>query len=238
MKQYVLLLALVLILIPLSGTERVGGWIHNDTVWTAVNSPYIVQSFLYIASGVTLTIEPGVQVLVMGASNSVDWWDFFWTGTASHPIEPIAKMILVYGKIVALGTEEEPIIFDTYQPDSSYRWEGIHFFEDAPKSSFEHCYFKRTYIALLNYYSGFDSGALRFYNGRFHIRYCTFLNNMCAISAYVNEDSVIYGCKFLSFDLTAFSIHLFYKFIFTLWKFSTLFISHVNFKVFWIVLVH
>lgn len=204
MKQCILLFALVLILIPLSGTERVGGWIHNDTVWTAVNSPYIVQSFLYIASGVTLTIEPGVQVLVMGASNSVDWWDFFWTGTASHPIEPIAKMILVYGKIVALGTEEEPIIFDTYQLDSSYRWEGIHFFEDAPKSSFEHCYFKRTYVALLNYYSGFDSGALRIYNGRFHIRYCTFLNNMCAISAYVNEDSVIYGCKFLSFDLTGF----------------------------------
>ncbi len=33
------------------------GWIHNDTVWTAVNSPYIVHSFLYIASGVTLTLE-------------------------------------------------------------------------------------------------------------------------------------------------------------------------------------
>ena len=205
MKQCILLFTLVLVFIPLSGTERVGGWIHNDTVWTAVNSPYIVHSFLYIASGVTLTLEPGVQVLVMGAPNSVDcYMSFFWTGTASHPIEPIAKMILVYGKIVALGTEEEPIIFDTYQPDSSYRWEGIHFFEGAPKSSFEHCYFKRTYIALLDYMSGIYCGALRFNNGRFYIRYCTFETNKIGIAGRLNENAIIYGCKFLSFDLSGF----------------------------------
>ncbi len=41
-------------------------------------------------------------------------------------------MILVYGKIVALGTEEEPIIFDTYQPDSSYRWEEFIFLRVHP----------------------------------------------------------------------------------------------------------
>jgi hypothetical protein len=98
----------------------VGGIISQDTTWDLQNSPYRLVSFLYIASGVTLTIEPGVQVQINGASIEIDWNGFFWHGTINNPIEPIAKMIVVHGKIVAHGTQANPIVFDTWQSDQLF----------------------------------------------------------------------------------------------------------------------
>lgn len=205
MRHILLALVIMLLLSLPVFAIRAGGWIFQDAVWTQENNPYIVHSFLYIAEGVTLTIEPGVQVLVNGASISEDWYDFFWNGTINNPIEPIAKMIVVHGKIVARGTEENPIVFDTWQSDQLFRWGGIHFTENASKSEFEYCHINRTFMGIINYTYPNSWGALCVRNGRIYIKNCTFETNTAAISCgNLLEDTVIYGCKFTSYNLNGF----------------------------------
>lgn len=47
--------------------------ICRDTNWIAANSPYVVSGFLNVASGATLTIDPGVTVLFnQGAGMEID----------------------------------------------------------------------------------------------------------------------------------------------------------------------
>ncbi|MFC0187028.1 Ig-like domain-containing protein [Fictibacillus aquaticus] len=65
--------------------------ILEDTVWTKDKSPYILQSGLFIASGKTLTIEPGVKV----------------EGQSSSFTE-----LLIEGSLDAKGTAEDRIVFE------------------------------------------------------------------------------------------------------------------------------
>lgn len=202
--KYILCSTLMIMAFSLSATD-VGGIISQDTTWDLQNSPYRLVSFLYIASGVTLTIEPGVQVQINGASIEIDWNGFFWHGTINNPIEPIAKMIVVHGKIVAHGTQANPIVFDTWQSDQLFRWGGIHFTENAPKSEFEYCHINRTFMGIINYTYPNSWGALCVRNGRIDVKYCTFETNTAAISCgNLLEDTIIYGCKFTSYNLSGF----------------------------------
>lgn len=202
--KYLLCSILMIMAVSLCAMD-VGGTISQDITWDLRNSPYRVVSFLYIAPGVTLTIEPGVQVQIDGASIAIDWYDFFWHGTINNPIEPIAKMFVVHGKIVARGTQANPIVFDTWQSDQLFRWGGIHFTENAPKSEFECCHINRTFLGMIDYTYPYSCGALCVRNGRIYVKYCTFETNTAAISCgNLLEDTVIYGCKFTSYNLNGF----------------------------------
>ncbi|HXX87904.1 MAG TPA: Ig-like domain-containing protein [Candidatus Acidoferrum sp.] len=66
----------------------VGGPIDKDTVWTLVDSPFVVSNDIIINANTTLTIEPGVEVR-FGDNSS----------------------IIVYGTLVAQGTETANIQF-------------------------------------------------------------------------------------------------------------------------------
>ena len=47
--------------------DEVSGTINADTTWTVLNSPYTLTGDVTVATGVTLTVEPGV--VVKGSDN-------------------------------------------------------------------------------------------------------------------------------------------------------------------------
>jgi len=173
----------------------VGGHITQNTTWSPDNNPYIITSFLYVDARVTLTILPGTQIRCTGADKS-NIYNFMWSGNN----QPLAKMIIVNGAINAVGTSDNPITFDKYQPDHEYRWGGIYMAHNAPTSTFEYCEFRNTFFCDYIPYE-WSLAAVVFENGAINIRNCTFENNLNAIgSGSLQSDVLLYKCRFISIN--------------------------------------
>lgn len=102
-------------LIPSARAVYVEGSITQDTVWTLVDSPFVVSNNIIINPNVTLTIEPGVEVRFGGG----------FSITAS-------------GKIIADGTVDRMIVFTTNDPTHNSTWESIAL-NGQQTSSFTNC---------------------------------------------------------------------------------------------------
>jgi hypothetical protein len=69
-------LSIILLSSPqISAATNVGGIINTNTTWTSANSPYTLTNNVQIASGITLSIEPGV--VVYGNNYRIENWGTF-----------------------------------------------------------------------------------------------------------------------------------------------------------------
>jgi len=100
---------------PTGETKEISGDITSSTTWTA-NNKYVLKGFVYVKDGVVLTIEPGT--IIKGDKGS--------KGT----------LIIERGaQLMAVGTEQKPIVFTSNQPAGSRSygdWGGVIICGKAP----------------------------------------------------------------------------------------------------------
>lgn len=87
----------------------VSGFITSNTAWTLTESPFIVEDSVFVNSGVTLTIEPGV---VVKANKE--------------------KAIQIDGELIAIGEPDNMITFTSNQPSPTPGdWGYLHFTDSS-----------------------------------------------------------------------------------------------------------
>ncbi|MCK6508392.1 MYXO-CTERM sorting domain-containing protein [Myxococcota bacterium] len=91
----------------------VSGTLYTNTQWTKAQSPVIVTGDLTVNTGVTLTIDPGVEVLFRSSDGSV-------SGNDTARVE-----LILNGSLVANGTSNERIQFRCETGTTRGCWYGI-----------------------------------------------------------------------------------------------------------------
>jgi len=71
------------VMIPTKAATYVEGPITQDTVWTLVDSPFVVSKDVTVYSNATLTIEPGVEVKFGGNFSLLIWGKLYANGTGN-----------------------------------------------------------------------------------------------------------------------------------------------------------
>lgn len=85
---------------PVTDTDLGSG----NYTWDLAGSPYVLDGFVYLEEGGSLTIQPGVVV----------------KGSVSPTSDPTSALIIARGaKIFALGTPDNPVIFTTSLDDTN-----------------------------------------------------------------------------------------------------------------------
>jgi hypothetical protein len=99
-----------------SQTVNVSGFINQNTTWTK-NNTYVLNGFVYVKNCATLTIEPGTRILGDKATKG-------------------ALIVTRCAKIIAQGTETEPIVFTSSEATPNYGdWGGLIILGRAPTNS-------------------------------------------------------------------------------------------------------
>lgn len=185
--------------------SSVSGGIYQNTTWTLAGSPYLVTGSIVVFPDKTLTIEPGVEVLVTPDYS-------FNTGNLRY--------LEIRGNLVAVGTDLAPITFRSAanDPVGQYTWMGINvkgsqggnaiidriklfdsfygFHNDIPQPGITYnltnCHFRNNNYAIqlnadMNYtnclfeYNGVGQAAQISY-GTLTANNCQFLNNFCSFT--------------------------------------------------------
>lgn len=92
MRKHLLLLLFAVLSLAANSQTNVSGGIYANTTWTKVNSPYIADTIV-VFPGVTLTIEPGVVVIV-GGGMEIRQASLIAEGTATDSITFIRDSVI------------------------------------------------------------------------------------------------------------------------------------------------
>lgn len=96
--------------------------ITNQT-WSPKNSPYYIHGEVSLDSSIQIKIEPGTVIKFM-------------------PNELNNSQLVVFGKMIAIGLVDLPIIFTSLTEDNHGAWEGLYFDSKIPQTNLQHCKIK------------------------------------------------------------------------------------------------
>jgi hypothetical protein len=177
-KTLLLLLLTLFAAFRVSATD-VSGPVSSNTVWTVANSPYVVTGNILVLEGVTLTIEPGVEVRF-----------------------DASKALQVNWTLVARGNAADSIRFTSNTAQTPGTWGNIYFpttsidavFDDAG-NYMSGCILEYCIVEYGGNIEGTDADMLRLDEALPGIRNCTVKNALNAgigIS-YLNYDTLNYS---------------------------------------------
>ncbi len=145
--------------------ETVDKTLPKSNVWTLQNSPYILNENFIVLSADTLYIEAGVEVRMASQTN-----------------------LEVRGSLLAIGTEDAPILFTSNTSAQSGSWEGIRIMHsENANAQFDYCVIEYASLAI------FEECC---WGGMVSIENSKFLNNETAIGGYSGDNTIVKGCYF------------------------------------------
>lgn len=137
MKSFLSLATALTILFSFQAAQAAGPTYVRDnitvpTVWSAVNSPYVIQNDIVVAKGAVLTIEPGVEVRFVATKGGK-------VGAGPN--------LVVQGGLKAIGNSATPIRFAPYETGSL--WGAIYFAgSDSANSLLQGCMIQGGRVAI------------------------------------------------------------------------------------------
>lgn len=157
MKKLLFLLLFSSFLVFRLSATNVSGPITSNTTWTFANSPYIVTGNILVLEGISLTIEPGVEVRFYAS-----------------------KALQVNGTLVARGTAADSIRFTSNTTQTPGAWGNIYFSSSSDDVIFDNtgnyvsgCIMEFCVVEYGGNIQGTDGAMLRLDEALPGIRNCT-----------------------------------------------------------------
>jgi hypothetical protein len=197
-----LIFAFVLAAQLVNSQTQVSGGIYQNTTWSAAASPYLVTGSIVVFPGKSLTIEPGVELIIDNVSSSEIY-------------------IEARGIIDLIGTETNPIVIHTLYDTTNVGWQGFKcissqggqinadrfhianavnpFFYETPQNTiaYNNCRFSYCQQAVtvsenvtLSKCDFINNGNAAYGWANFNIDNCTFDGNASAVNAYTTNLSI------------------------------------------------
>jgi parallel beta-helix repeat protein len=155
------------------------GMIDVPVTWTKEKSPYRITGDVQIAPAARLTIEAGVELLIVpgeacGETKQLDWSDSTFIS------------IKVFGSIIIKGTDKEPVrILPENHIPGKIQWDGIRLpLKEKEAVSIEYLHIMGAHKAINVSYSKFNVGS------------SLFMGNNTGIWLENEGDVAIYNCMF------------------------------------------
>ncbi|KAA3602831.1 MAG: lamin tail domain-containing protein [Calditrichaeota bacterium] len=171
---------------------NVSGTISTNETWTLANSPYVLVGDVTVSNGITLTIEPGVEVQFPNYD----------------------KELFIYGTLIADGTSQDSIKFYGTNPDSSIYGGYLRFGSVSSNSILDYVLVEQMGDSNASYQSGVfvQTSSITITNSQFigsevyglrvdlvfpTIQNCNFINN--SIGLFSSSDSLkVQNCTFIN----------------------------------------
>ena len=167
MIKYFFVMLSVCFSITVNSQTNFSGGIYQNTLWSSLGSPYIINGPVVVFPGNTLTIEPGVEIIINNQSSSNIY-------------------IETRGTINCIGTDALPIKIRTLYDTTNVGWQGFVCTSsqggvlNADRFQISNAYFPFSYESPLANYNYTN---------------CTF--KRCFQAVTVGESVNLYNCQFI-----------------------------------------